>query len=60
MWYLPDISTNIHTIFQVAIALLALVALAAARPDGVLDLDLDDMHHDQDFHDDDTVSGSYR
>ncbi|XP_063589688.1 uncharacterized protein LOC134766689 [Penaeus indicus] len=40
------------------LVLLGLVALAAARPESVLDLDLDDFHHDQDV-DDEVVTGTY-
>ncbi|XP_037781228.1 uncharacterized protein LOC119577746 [Penaeus monodon] len=40
------------------LVLLGLVALAAARPDSVLDLDLDDFHHDQDV-EDEVVTGTY-
>ena len=46
-------------IFQVILGLVALASFVAARPDGVIDVDLDDMHHDQDI-DDDAVQGSYR
>ncbi|XP_027213685.2 cuticle protein CP575 [Penaeus vannamei] len=40
------------------LVLLGLAALAAARPENVLDLDLDDLHHDQDV-DDQVVTGTY-
>ncbi|XP_064104173.1 uncharacterized protein LOC135214002 [Macrobrachium nipponense] len=40
--------------------LLGLVAaLTFARPDSVLDLDLDDIHHDQDIDDDQVITGTY-
>merc|ERR1719187_1780071 len=41
------------------IVLLGLAALAMARPDSVLNLDLDDIHHDQDLDDDQVITGSY-
>ncbi|XP_068214684.1 cuticular protein 47Eg-like [Palaemon carinicauda] len=41
------------------LAALSLVALAAARPDSVLNLDLDGIHHDQDLEDGEVVSGTY-
>ncbi|XP_066956093.1 cuticular protein 47Eg-like [Macrobrachium rosenbergii] len=34
-------------------------AVALARPDSVLDLDLDDIHHDQDIDDDQVITGTY-
>ncbi|XP_068214661.1 cuticular protein 47Eg-like [Palaemon carinicauda] len=40
------------------IVLLGLVAIAAARPDSVFSVDVDDIQHDQDV-DDDGVHGSY-
>ncbi|XP_045597212.1 larval cuticle protein 2-like [Procambarus clarkii] len=39
------------------LVLLGVVALVAARPDTLLDLD--DIHHDLDIADDSSVSGSY-
>ncbi|KAG7170531.1 larval cuticle protein 4-like [Homarus americanus] len=42
------------------LVLLAMAALVAARPDNVLDLDLDDLHHDQSIDDDATITGTYR
>ncbi|XP_066957143.1 uncharacterized protein [Macrobrachium rosenbergii] len=40
--------------------LLGLVAtVTLARPDSVLDLDLDDIHHDQDIDDDQVITGTY-
>ncbi|XP_045597524.1 cuticle protein 16.8 [Procambarus clarkii] len=44
----------------IVLVLLGLAALVAARPDTVLDLDLDDIHHDQDLDDDTTFTGTYR
>ncbi|XP_047481067.1 cuticular protein 47Eg-like [Penaeus chinensis] len=41
-----------------AIALLALVAVAAARPGSVVDLDFDDFHIDQDISDE-VMQGTY-
>ncbi|XP_042885197.1 cuticular protein 47Eg-like [Penaeus japonicus] len=41
-----------------ALALLALVAVAAARPDKVFELDLDDFHHDQDVSNQ-NIQGTY-
>ncbi|XP_045113987.1 uncharacterized protein LOC123506144 [Portunus trituberculatus] len=41
------------------ITLLALAALVAARPENVLNLDLDDIHQDMDI-DDTTITGTYR
>ncbi|XP_063883622.1 uncharacterized protein LOC135112762 [Scylla paramamosain] len=41
------------------LALLALAALVAARPENVLNLDLDDIHQDMDI-DDTTITGTYR
>merc|ERR1712183_674594 len=40
------------------IVLLGLAAIAAARPDSVLSLELEDFHHDQDV-DDQVVTGTY-
>uniref|UniRef100_A0A0P4VW62 Uncharacterized protein n=1 Tax=Scylla olivacea TaxID=85551 RepID=A0A0P4VW62_SCYOL len=42
------------------LALLGLVALVAARPDSVFDLDLDDIHQDMDISDGATITGTYR
>ncbi|XP_063883621.1 uncharacterized protein LOC135112761 [Scylla paramamosain] len=42
------------------LALLGLVALVAARPENVFDLDLDDIHQDMDISDDTTITGTYR
>ncbi|XP_071534577.1 uncharacterized protein [Panulirus ornatus] len=42
-----------------AFFLLSLAALVAARPDSILDLDLDDIHHNQAIDDDTTVTGTY-
>ncbi|XP_064101943.1 uncharacterized protein LOC135212460 [Macrobrachium nipponense] len=40
--------------------LLGLVAtVTLARPDSVLDLDLDDIHHEQNIDDDQVITGSY-
>ncbi|XP_068214664.1 cuticular protein 47Eg-like [Palaemon carinicauda] len=36
-----------------------LAAVALARPDSVLDFDLDDIHHDQDIDDDQVITGTY-
>merc|ERR1719347_1737373 len=41
------------------IVLLGLAALATARPDSVLDFDLDDIHQEQDIDDDHVITGSY-
>ncbi|XP_050702006.1 larval cuticle protein 2-like [Eriocheir sinensis] len=41
------------------LALVALVAVVTARPDRVLDLDLDDIHHDLSIADDTSVTGTY-
>ncbi|XP_064104134.1 uncharacterized protein LOC135213983 [Macrobrachium nipponense] len=37
----------------------ALATLALARPDNVLNIDLDDIHLDQDIAEDSTITGSY-
>lgn len=42
------------------LVLLGLVALVAARPDSVINLDLDDIHHDLDIDDGETFTGTYR
>lgn len=42
------------------LVLLGLVALVAARPDSVINLDLDDIHHDLDIDDAETFTGTYR
>ncbi|XP_068215117.1 larval cuticle protein 2-like [Palaemon carinicauda] len=40
--------------------ILGLVAaVSVARPDSVLDLDLDDIHHDQDIDEDQVITGTY-
>ncbi|XP_071534851.1 uncharacterized protein [Panulirus ornatus] len=41
------------------LVLLCLAALVAARPDSVIDIDLDDIHHDLDIADDTSVTGTY-
>ncbi|XP_063883971.1 larval cuticle protein 2-like [Scylla paramamosain] len=42
------------------LSLLALVALVAARPESTMDIDLDDIHHDQDVdYDHNTFTGQY-
>ena len=41
------------------LSLLALAVLVAARPENVLNLDLDDIHQDMDI-DDTTITGTYR
>ncbi|XP_071534955.1 cuticular protein 47Eg-like [Panulirus ornatus] len=42
------------------LVLLSLAALVAARPDSILDLNLDDIQHYQVSEDDTTVTGTYR
>ncbi|XP_050702002.1 larval cuticle protein 2-like [Eriocheir sinensis] len=41
------------------VTLLALAAVVAARPDKVMDIDLEDIHHDLDIADDTSVTGTY-
>ncbi|XP_068214679.1 uncharacterized protein [Palaemon carinicauda] len=41
------------------VVLFALAAMALARPDNVLSVDLDDIHLDQDIDDDAVITGSY-
>ncbi|XP_066956100.1 uncharacterized protein [Macrobrachium rosenbergii] len=45
-------------LFQIAVV-LAMVAMVYARPDSVLDIDLEDILMDQDIAEDSTVTGSY-
>ncbi|XP_063883970.1 uncharacterized protein LOC135112945 [Scylla paramamosain] len=39
--------------------LLGLVAVAIARPDKVMDIELEDIHHELDIADDTSVTGTY-
>ncbi|XP_071534560.1 uncharacterized protein [Panulirus ornatus] len=41
------------------LVLLGLAALVAARPDSIVDFDLDDLHQDMDIADDTSITGSY-
>ncbi|KAK3881734.1 hypothetical protein Pcinc_013848 [Petrolisthes cinctipes] len=42
------------------VLLLGLVALVAARPESVLDMDLEDIHQDLDIDEDNVFHGEYR
>ncbi|XP_068215121.1 cuticular protein 47Eg-like [Palaemon carinicauda] len=45
--------------FSLFVLLGLVAAVTLAHPDSVLDLDLDDIHHEQDIDDDQVITGSY-